>query len=129
MQVSVNVVSDLTTDFIKDVVIPSAVQTFKDHVQLGDFPSEKAGIKWLNDELKKDVSEQITKNFRIVTKADLPVYELQTRRSKTVATLNTGYVVQISQKNRNWSYVIYTDHESGEHIEGWVFTTCLKQIK
>ena len=114
-------------EYVEDRVIP-VVQSYQ--AQKDMFQSEKAGIKWLNDELnKKDVSEQIIKKFRIVSKNGLPVYELKTKNSRTTGVLNVGYVVQISQKDRNWSYVIYTDHETGEYIEGWVFTRYLKQIK
>ena len=57
---------------VEEVVIPN-VDSFIEQKREGLFQSQKASLKWLDNELKKDVSEQITKNFRIVIKDDLIV--------------------------------------------------------
>ncbi|MGY0694071.1 SH3 domain-containing protein [Virgibacillus sp. FSP13] len=117
-----------TAEYTEDILIPK-VQSFIEHQQEGLFPSKNASIKWLNKELKKDVSEQITKNFRIVIKDDLVAYKQKTKDSRKVGTLKVGYVVQIIEKRKNWSYVVYSSFEDNQVIEGWVFTRYLKQIK
>lgn len=92
------------------------------------FQSEREGIKWLNDELKKDSFEQIERNFRIVIKSDLIVRTERRKDSRIAGTLDTGYVVQIIEKKRNWTYVLYSDPSEGVVIEGWTNTKYLKKI-
>ncbi|WP_176555867.1 SH3 domain-containing protein [Virgibacillus ndiopensis] len=115
-------------EFTENKVIP-VIQSYIHHEQEGTFQSERAGIKWVNDELKKDVSSQITNNFRIVTKKNLIVREAKRKDSRIAGKLNTGYVVQILEKKKNWSYVLYSNYQNDEVIEGWAFTRYLKQIK
>ncbi|WP_088034975.1 SH3 domain-containing protein [Evansella clarkii] len=126
----VQLISDLINiaQYTEDTLIPKT-RSYIDYKQEGSFTSEKAGIKWLNDELKKDVSQQITNQFRIVTKDGLNVYKQKTKNSRINAKLETGNVVQIIQKERNWCYVIYSDYENNQIKEGWVFTRYLAQIK
>src|SRR5690625_2884153 len=112
--------------YVENTVIP-IVQSY--HEQEEFFQSEKAAIKWINDELKKNVSSQITKNFRIVAKNDLVVRKSKTKDSRINGKLNIGNVVQIVEKRKNWSYVIYSNHEDGQVVEGWVFTRYLRQIR
>ena len=114
--------------YAENTVIP-IVQSYIHHEQEGTFQSEKAAVKWINDELKKDVSSQITKNFRIVAKNDLVVREGKARDSRIAGKLNTGHVVQIVKKRKKWSYVIYSNYEDEQIVEGWVFTRYLRQIK
>jgi len=115
-------------EFTEDRVIP-VMQSYIHNEQEGTFQSERAGIKWINDELKKDASRQIVNNFRIVTKESLIVREGKRKDSRIAGKLATGYVVQILEKKKNWSYVLYSDYENKEVIEGWTFTRYLKQIK
>lgn len=48
--------------------------------------------------------------------------------SRIAGTLDTGYVVQIIEKKRNWTYVLYSDPSEGVVIEGWTNTKYLKKI-
>ena len=114
--------------YTEDRVIP-VMQSYIHYEQEGMFQSKIAGINWMNDELKKDVSSQIINNFRIVAKDNLIVREGKRKDSRIAGKLDTGYVVQILEKKKNWSYVLYSNYESDEVIEGWTFTRYLKQIK
>ena len=108
-----------------EYTIYPAIQSLSDHT----FNSDKTAIKWLNNELKQDVSVQITNNFRIVTKDDLDVREGKKVASRIKGKLNSKDVVQIIEKKRNWTYISYSNHKESEYVEGWVFTRYLKQIK
>ena len=102
---------------------------YEEHIAEDTSKSDRESINWLNDELKKDVSKQITQNFRIVTKNDLDVRTGKTVNSKISGKLSHGDVVQIVEKKRNWTYVHFSKYNEGEIVEGWVFTRYLKQIK
>ncbi|MDY0409034.1 SH3 domain-containing protein [Paracerasibacillus soli] len=114
--------------YVEETVIP-VVQSYTYHEEEGIFQSEKTSVKWIKDELKKDVSNQITNNFRVVSKNNLVVREGKSKDSRISGTLNAGYVVQIVEKRKNWTYVIYSDYENQQIVEGWVFTRYLEQIK
>ena len=57
------------------------------------------------------------------------LYKQQTKNSRKDGTLTFGDVVQIIEKRKNWSYVVYSSFEDEKVIEGTVFTRYLKQIK
>ena len=114
--------------YVENTVIP-IVKSYTRHEQENVFQSDKVAVKWINDELKKDVSNQITKNFRIVVKNNLVVREGKSSNSRITGQLNAGHVVQIIEKRRNWSYVIYSNYMDGQVTEGWVLTRYLRQIK
>lgn len=116
------------SEYVETKLKPST-SLYLDYQDQGLFSSEKSSVKWLNEELKKDVSEQITKNFRIVIKDNLVVYEQKTKNSRINGRLKTGNVVQIIEKRKNWSYIIYSNFEEEQYFEGWVFTRYLKKIK
>src|SRR5699024_9303688 len=129
LQVLCNLAScEQVAEYMADRVIP-VVQSYTQHEHEGLFKSENDALKWIKEELKKDVSSQITKNYRKVVEDGLIVREGKTKDSRINGKLNTGNVVQIIEKRRNWSYVFYSNYEDGEVIEGWVFTRYLKQIK
>src|SRR5699024_3123410 len=114
--------------FTEDRVIP-VMESYMDYERKGTFQSKNSGIKWINNELKKDVSSQITNKFRIVTKEELVIREGKTKDSRIAGKLDAGYVVQILEKKKNWSYVFYSNYEDNEVVEGWTSTRYLKQIK
>jgi len=109
-------------------VIP-VTKTFYHYIEEGVFNSDREAINWLNDELKENTSQQLSKNFRIVTKNDLIVRERKTINAKIKGQLNHGDIVQIIEKKRNWTYVHFSNYEDSKIVEGWVFTRYLKQIR
>lgn len=89
-------------------------------------------------QIVKDVSKAITKkisnktylsSFRVVTATSLNVRKLASRKADVVGTLCLGDVVEVVEKDRNWSLVIWQDSESDALVRGWVFSRYLKTIK
>ena len=109
--------------------IPQIMDYYEEHIAEDTSKSDRESINWLNDELKKNVSQQITQNFRIVTKDDLAVRTGKGMDTRIKGQLNHGDVVQILEKKKNWTYVSFSNYKNEEVIEGWVFTRYLKQIK
>lgn len=109
--------------------LPVVIDYYEQHIAEDKSKTDRESVRWLNDELKKDVSQQITQNFRIVTKNDLEVRKGKSIDAKIQGKLNHGDVVQIIEKKRNWTYISFSNYQDGEVIEGWVFTRYLKQIK
>ena len=109
--------------------LPVVIDYYEQHIAEDKSKSDRQSIRWLNNELKRDVAQQITQNFRIVTKNDLEVRNGKSIDAKIQGKLNHGDVVQIIEKKRNWTYISFSNYQDGEVIEGWVFTRYLKQIK
>src|SRR5690625_4800840 len=106
-----------------EVNVTNIQENYNIHIENATFHSDKEGIKWLNDELTKEHLEQ---NYRIVTKDNLAVRTEMKKNSHIVGTLQTGNIVQIIRKERNWSYVMYADPDNGDLFSGWTNTKYLK---
>ncbi len=118
----------MVTEFTEER-ITQVTAYYEEHIAEDISKSDRESINWLNNELKKDASQQITQNFRIVTKNDLVVRRGKGIDTKIQGQLNHGDVVQIIEKKKNWTYISFSNYQDGESIEGWVFTRYLKQIK
>jgi len=117
-----------TTEFVETKVYPT-MQEYLYNQQEKAYQSEKEALAWINKEIKKETSTQLIKNFRIVSKEGLIVREGKRKDSRMVGQLDVGYIVQILEKRKNWTYILYSDYESNEVIEGWVYTRYLKKIE
>lgn len=114
-------------NFIDETIQPLSQEYFVQK-EKGVFHTDKAGISWLNDELNLEISDQLRSSFRIVEKDGLIVREGQKKDSRIAGTLDTGYIVQIIEKSRNWTYIMYSDPDEDVVIEGWTNTRYLKRI-
>ena len=86
----------------------------------------------------KDVSRAITgaindrvylNSFRVVTATSLNVRKLGANHSDVVGKLYLGDVVEVIEKDRKWSLIIWQDSENDASVRGWVFSRYLKVIK
>ncbi len=68
-------------------------------------------------------------NFRFVTATVLFVRAGPAQKTKKLDELVLGQVVHILHKKKNWTFVGYTDQDTGEIHEGWVFTRYIKKFK
>lgn len=108
-----------------EINVTSIQKNYNIHIENATFHSDKEGIKWLNDELTKEHLEQ---NYRIVTKDNLTVRTEMKKNSHIAGTLQTGNIVQIIRKERNWSYIMYSDPDNGDLFSGWTNTSYLKSV-
>lgn len=85
-------------------------------------------------EVKKSVSQiELTneqkKHYRYVyVKTVLNVREKGYVHSDVIDNLSPGTIVILVQKEKNWSYISYTEPFSGEQKNGWVFSRYLKRF-
>lgn len=114
---------------IVNVTVSIIAEKYQHYVEHDEFNSVKESLKWLNNEIKEDVSKEDLKNLRIITKNNLIAREENRVASGISAKLNSGDVVQIIDKKKNWTYVLLSNYEDDEIKEGWVFTRYLKKIK
>lgn len=84
-------------------------------------------------EIKKQTPQhfnmRVLSHFRFVTATVLFVREGPSQKTKIIDELVLGQVVHILHKKKNWTFVGYTDQDTGEIHEGWVFTRYIKKFK
>lgn len=74
------------------------------------------------------VHEEERRQFRVITKDELPAYRSNRRDSGKIGTLTAGQVVTVKFQKRNWTQIEWRDTASQEMLTGWVFTRYLKKI-
>lgn len=114
-------IAHVTADIISD--------NYHSYVENGEFISIKEGMNWLNKELKSEISKDDLSSFRVVTKDELIVRKSKKVNSRISGKLYKTDVVQILEKRKNWTYILYSNYEEDDVIEGWVQTRYIKQIK
>jgi hypothetical protein len=112
----INITSGLATPYIKEL--------------LKAGPSNKQTIV---REIKKKTPQHfdmgMLSNLRFVTATILFVREGPSQKTKILDELVLGQVVHILHKKKNWTRVGYTDQDTGEMHNGWVFTRHIKKFK
>lgn len=86
-------------------------------------------IGHLGQNLPTEKKEEIVKNYRFVTAKTLLVRNKPSQQSQILGRLYFGQVVNIVQKNRNWTLISWQDEQSGLSIRGWVFTRYIKKFR
>ena len=74
------------------------------------------------------VSSVERRQFRVVTKDELPAFRSNRRDSGKIGSLTAGQVVTVKFQKRNWTQIEWKDTASQEMRTGWVFTRYLKKI-
>ena len=87
-------------------------------------------VKNVRKTLTREVSEKsLLSAFKIVTADVLIVRKLGAKKSKMIGKLYFSSVVEVLEKKRSWSLVVWHDEENQISLQGWVFSTHLKAIK
>ncbi|MFD3157334.1 SH3 domain-containing protein [Haloimpatiens sp. FM7330] len=81
----------------------------------------------LNNTEDKNIKIAISE-YRFVTVDCLNVRINNSTKSKAIYKLNFGEVTRIINKNRNWTFIEYSDDEN-INIKGWVYTRYLSKFK
>ncbi len=74
------------------------------------------------------VRQEERRQFRVVTKDELPAFRSNRRNSAKIGSLTAGQVVTVKFQKRNWTQIEWKDAGSQEMLTGWVFTRYLKKI-
>lgn len=61
-------------------------------------------------------------NHRYVTTNKLKLWAGRRMKSHVITYIHQGEVVRVLEKRRNWTYVLFIEHDSGELIAGWTFS-------
>lgn len=69
----------------------------------------------------------LLKEYKIISTQEMRVRITNKVDSSSIGKVYFGQLVRVVQKKRNWSLVQY-ENESGELIEGWVFTRYLSEV-
>lgn len=74
------------------------------------------------------VHQEERRQFRVVTKDELPAFRSNRCNSGKIGSLTAGQVVTVKFQKRNWTRIEWKDAASQEMLTGWVFTRYLKKI-
>ena len=97
------------------------------------FKAESNNKQTIVREIKKQTQKhfdmRLLASFRFVTATTLYVREGPSQKTKILDKLVLGQVVYIKYKKKNWTFIGYTDKDTGESYEGWVFIRYIKRFK
>ncbi|MGM1435886.1 hypothetical protein ACS2CQ_23675 [Bacillus cereus group sp. BceL295] len=106
-------------------VEPAIQDIIKENVlHVSEFTTNKPeeNAKQVKSTLEKDFGVALsTVNKVRVTNRETPVFRSQQRISGVIDNIPCNKPVIIIEKNRNWSFIMYTN-SLGEELNGWVFT-------
>jgi hypothetical protein len=96
----------------------------------GAAVSKKELIKEINAQMiDQQIDKTILDGFRLVVARELIVRAKGTNRSKGIATLHFGQVVELRTKKKNWSLVLLRDVDDSTIIQGWVYSRYVKKLQ
>lgn len=113
-----NLLSNLTYDRLIGIISPTKEE------------AKKVSIKSTTNTIKTIVPyKKLRQNIRIVSANVLNVREGKSTKKQIIGYLFFGNIVEIVDKQRNWSLIRKYDPESETYIQGWVFTRYLKRVR
>ena len=115
------------------ILIPFLISIFSSSI-MANQPS--VNMKQYNKIIVKNIKQNFRwvkvntyiNHFRFVSSNILQVRNGKSMKSKVVGELYLGQVVELIYKNKNWSYIQWTDEMDGTH-RGWVFTRYISKFK
>lgn len=111
------------------VTFDAVEDNYYSFVENSKLLSVEENLNGATKELRRVLSKDDLKSFRIVTKNELIVRDGKKLNTKINGKLNKSDVIQIVEKERNRTYIIFYNKENDEVIKGWVSTRYLKKIK
>lgn len=93
------------------------------------FNDHKTVKKEITKNIKHILPNQSINQFRLVKCDILNVRQGKSTKTKIIGYLTINTLVEIIQKEKNWSLVKHYDSDNDTVIQGWVFTRYLSQIK
>ncbi len=73
-------------------------------------------------------TSELLSEYRYVAVAVLIIRQNPRAQSPQIARLSLGQAVKLIKKERDFALILWTDHESGVEIQGWVFARYLKKF-
>ncbi|CAI1608350.1 Bacterial SH3 domain [Serratia marcescens] len=111
-------------DVINGVVVNLITPVVQEYLD-GSDKSEKGKVH----DIKKLVTMDVDKSqVRFITKDLVYLREKPSKKSSVIDELTLGQVVTVKSKVKNWIEISYK-YESGEIVNGWVFTSYTAKFK
>lgn len=93
------------------------------------FNNHNTVKKEITRNIKQVLPNQSINNFRLVKCDILNVRQGKSTKTKIIGYLTMNNLVEIIEKDKNWSLVKHYDSDNETMIQGWVFTRYLSQLK
>ncbi len=91
---------------------------------------KRAVVKKVKQSIVSNIANKsVLTTFRIVSANTLNVRQSGSRKSEIIGQLHIGYIVEVLNKERKWSLVIWHDKNTNTSIQGWVFSRYIKAIR